>query len=475
MAKTTTTESQPADQRLTAAKARVTEHIEADPRLVGLMFGFLTCGCFWLLVGTLIGEFLGLTFLWPELGAFSWLSFGRLRPVHTNTVFWGWSSLGMLALAHYVVPRTCRTELHSYRLSWWALALFNAAVLAGMVQLTAGVNNGAQEYREYLWPVMSLFGAGLVLCAVNFYRTIRDRHTEAIYIANWYILSALLWTLTLVTVAYLPGYQKGIGQTIIQGYYMHQGVGMWFTPMVLGLTYYILPKLVNRPIYSYALGVLAFWTQLLFYSMIGSHHFVFSPIPWWMQTVAIIFSIGMVVPVVAGTANFALTMRHSRTRFRRSYALPFIGVGVFFYCVGSLQGSVEALRTANIYLHFTDFTVGHSHLTMYGFVGFLIWGGIYGVVPRLTDREPPHGLVGAHFWLALVGLLLYGVSMSVGGVVQGISWMSEAPFIASVRRSLPYWIWRAVGGTFMFVAHLVFAYNLWRMRPLDPQEGATDV
>jgi len=460
-----------AGRALTVEKASVDERAEADPDLVRLVFAFVACGAVWLLFGTLVGEYLGLTFVWPDLGRVSWLSFGRLRPVHTNTVFWGWSSLGMLALAHYVVPRTCKTELYSTRLGWVSLALFNLAVVAGVVQLMAGVNNGAQEYREFIWPVMATFGAGLVVCAVNFYRTIAARETDAIYISNWYILSAVLWTLTLVTVAYLPGYQDGIGQTIIQGYYMHQGVGMWFTPMVLGLTYYTLPKLVNRPIYSYALGVLAFWTQLLFYSMIGSHHFVFAPIPWWLQTVAIIFSVGMVIPVVAGTANFALTMRGSWTTVSRSYALPFVAVGIFYYFAGSMQGTLEALRTANLYWHFTNFTVGHSHITMYGFVGFLIWGGIYGLLPRLTGREPPHKLVGAHFWLAFVGLLIYAVSLSVGGTIQGMTWMSDAAFIESVRRMAPYWIWRGVGGTLMFVAHLAFAFNVWRMRPRDEPAG----
>ena len=343
--------------------------------------------------------------------------------------------------------------------------MINASVLLGTIQLVGGVNNGAQEYREFVWPVMAVFGLGLVLCAVNFYRTIAERNTDAIYISNWYILGALLWTTTLATVAYLPGYQSGMGQTIIQGYYMHQGVGMWFTPMVLGLTYYSLPKLLNKPIYSYALGILAFWTQLIFYTMIGSHHFVFSPIPWWIQTVAIVFSIGMVVPVVAGTANFALTARGSRGEVRRSYALPFLLVGILFYLLGSLQGSAEALRSANLYWHFTDFTVGHSHITMYGFVTFLIWGGIYGLMPRLSGREPPHTSVGVHFWLSFAGLFLYGVSMSVGGTEQGAFWMSDAPFIESVEAMTPYWVWRAIGGTSMFLSHLVFAFNLAAMWP----------
>jgi cytochrome c oxidase cbb3-type subunit 1 len=246
---------------------------------------------------------------------------------------------------------------------------------------------------------------------------------------------------------------------------MHQGVGQWFTPMVLGLTYYFLPKLLNKPIYSYSLGVLAFWTQMVFYTMIGSHHFVFSPIPWWIQTLAIVFSVGMIVPVTAGTGNFLLTMRGKWRSIGRSYSLPFILVGVIFYALVSYQGTLEAFRSLNKVWHFTNYTVAHSHMSMYGFVAFLIWGGIYGLIPRLTGNEPPQLAVGAHFWLALIGVLVYSIPLMIGGTLQGLSWMAGDAFIESVTLMAPYWVWRAVGGTMMFFSHLIFAYNVWKMRP----------
>jgi len=201
--------------------------------------------------------------------------------------------------------------------------------------------------------------------------------------------------------------------------------------------------------------------------MIGSHHFVFSPIPWWIQTVAIVFSVGMLVPVAAGTGNFLLTMRGSWRTIARSYSLPFILTGVLFYFIVSFQGTLEAFRSLNRMWHFSNFTIAHSHLSMYGFVGFLIWGGVYGLFPKLTGKEPPHLTVGLHFWLALLGVLIYGISLMIGGSMQGMSWMSGQPFIQSVTLMTPFWVWRAVGGTMMFISHLVFAYNVWRMRP-DP-------
>ncbi len=454
---------------LTVAKAPIDERIDSDHQLTRLVFGFLAASAWWLVFGTLVGLYLSLKFLWPDMDAVSWLGFGRLRPIHTNTVFWGWASHGMVGLAYYVVPRTCRRTLYSYRLGWIALAFMSASVVVGDICLAAGINNGAQEYREYVWPAMALFAVSLVLTLYNFYMTVAHRATHEIYIANWYIIAALIWTLTLATIAYLPFYQHGLGETAIQGYYMHQGVGMWFTPMVLGLTYYFLPKLLNKPIYSYSLGVLAFWTQMLFYTMIGSHHFLYSPLPWWLQTVAVLFSIGMIVPVVAGTANFLLTMRGSGHAVRSSYAVPFLLVGVVYYFVGSMQGTFEALRSLNLLWHFNNYTIGHSHITMYGFVSFLIWGGAYAVLPRLSGREAPQLAIGIHFWLAFIGVLIYGVSLSIGGTLQGLSWKHGEPFQNSVVLMAPYWLWRAIGGTLMFTSHLLFAFNVWRMLPLRSQ------
>jgi cytochrome c oxidase cbb3-type subunit 1 len=312
---------------------------------------------------------------------------------------------------------------------------------------------------------MGLFVVGLVVQAWNLYQTIAHRRLAEIYVSNWYILSAFLWTAVLVIVAYVPWFQGGLPQTVVQGYYMHNGVGMWFTPLALGLTYYALPRFMNRPIYSYSLGVLAFWTQLVFYTLIGGHHFVFSPIPWVLQTVAIVFSVAMLVTVWAGTGNFLLTMRGGWRTVRRSYSLPFLFVGVLGYFLSSTQGTVEAFRSTQAYLHLTNFTVGHSHFTMYAFVAYLVWGVLYGLLPRLTHREPSLVMVGVHFWLSLVGIGIYVGALSIGGYMQGLSWVRGEPFLRSVELMGPFWLWRAVGGLLMFTGHVVFFANLYEMRP----------
>ena len=444
-------------------KSTSTTKIKISEKLKEIIIWYLSAAVFWLIFGTLVGQYIGMKFIWPEMDSISWLSFGRLRPVHTNTVFWGWASMAMIALGHYVVSRTSNREIFSYKRSKIAFWFMNASIVIGNLFLMGGINNGGGEYREYIWPVMALFAVGLILTFLNFYKTVATRKISEIYISNWFILASLIWTIVLTFIGYFPDYQEGLGETVIQGYYMHQGVGMWFMTFTLGLVYYFLPSTLNKPIYSYSLGVLAFWTQMIFYTLIGTHHFVFSPLPWWLQTVAIVFSAGMFIPVLAGSTNFFMTMRGSWNHISKSYVLPFFLVGVVFYFVGSVQGSFQAFRFTNYLWHFTDFNVAHSHMTMYGIITFLMWACIYALLPKITGKEPPQNLVGSHFWLAFIGLIAYMISLMTGGTLKGLSWIEGNPFIESVILMENFWIWRAIGGSLMFVSHLIFGYNFYLM------------
>ena len=447
-----------------------------DPQLSKLVIWYIGCAAFWLIFGTTIGEYVGIKFVAPDVDTISWLSFGRLRPVHTNAVFWGWASLGMLGLGFYIVPTVSNTKLFSYKWGWITLILINSAVVLGTLFLMAGINNGGGEYREYIWPIQLLFAIGIVITLINYTKTIARRTTKEIYISNWYIVAAVIFGIVITVAAYIPYWQNGLGETILQGYYMHQGVGMWFMMFTLGIVYYFLPQQLNVPIYSYSLGILAFWTQILFYTLIGSHHFVFSSIPWWLQTTAIVGSVGMVIPVVAGTTNFILTFKGGWHKVAGSYTLPFFLVGIIFYFTGSLQGTAEAFRSTNLIWHFTDFTVAHSHLTMYGIICFFVWAGIYAVIPRLTGKEPPQLTVGAHFWLALIGMMFYTVPLMYGSTLRGLMWMDGKPFIDSVSSMAPYWLWRAIGGSLMWISHLFFGYNIYKMiykyKMVDVSEAA---
>lgn len=455
--------SNPHSFNLFSTKKSPIKRPKIDPALSKLILWFLGSAIVWLLIGTTVGEYLGIKFVAPDADHISWLSFGRLRPVHTNLVFWAWSTIGIMGLGYYVVPITSNTPIYSIKLGWLALRLVNVAMLVGAVSLMAGINNGGGEYKEFVWPIMAVWATGLALTLYNFIKTIANRTTKEIYISNWFIVASFIFILIVAIIAYLPFGQTGIGETILQGYYMHQAVGMWFMFSNLGFLYYFLPQQLNKPIYSYSLGVLAFWSNIFFYTLIGTHHFVFSALPWWLQTTAIVSSAGMMIPVAASTINFLMTFRGDFKKVGTSYTLPFYLVGVVFYFTGSYQGTAEAFRYTNLLWHFTDFTIAHSHITMYGIVSFVLFASIYAIVPRLTGKEPPMITVGAHFWLSFIGLLFYAIPLMIGGTLKGMMWMEQLPFIDSVIMMAPYWLWRAIGGTMMWLAHIIFAYNFYKM------------
>lgn len=448
----------------TSVTAHHSSLVEKDDRALASIFAAYTVtATVWLLFATGVGILLAYKFGAPDFGPGAWLTFGRLRPIHTNATFYGWASIALVGMAYYVADRSSRISLYSVKLAWIGLVLFNVAALAGTVALDLGYNDGNLEYREWPWPIRLVFLAALVVTAWNLIGTVARRSTDGIYLSNWYTIGGVLWTCIIAVVAILPWYQYGLGQVSVSGYYMHNAVGMWFTPLALGIFYYALPRLLSRPIYSYALGVLAFWTNLVFYPIIGAHHFLFSPLPWWLQTTAIVFSVAMLVPVWGGSANFLLTMRGRVRDLAHSYPLMFILVGVIGYLVGSTQGTFEAFRSLQEVWHLTNFTVGHSHLTMYGFVTFAIWGGVYALLPLATGKEPGRLGLMLHFWMAVVGSFIYVISLSIGGTIQGLDWKNGLPFIQSVVDMQAYYVWRGVGGSLMFLSHIVFAWNVWRM------------
>ncbi|GAC1426336.1 MAG: hypothetical protein NVSMB5_20850 [Candidatus Velthaea sp.] len=428
-----------------------------------LFSAFTISATFWLLVTSAVGLLLSFKFPFPDLATSPYLSFGRLRPIHTNGTFYGWASMALVGAALYVTARSSGTPLRGRSLAWASMWCFNIAAVLGSVTLDLGINNGDQEYREWVWWVAAIFVAAIVLAGISTIWTVLKRDEGEIYLSNWYFVGGYIFTVILGLTAALPWYQRGLGQVAVQGFYMHNAVGMWFTFLALGAAYYIIPKALNRPIYSYALGVLGFWTNLIFYPVIGAHHFEFSPLPWWFQTLAIVFSVGMLVPVWAGSGNFFLTMRGRWEAVRRSIALPFIFIGVAYYLAGSTQGTFEALRTAQAYWHFTNYTVGHSHATMYGFVTFIAWGAVYALLPRATGKYPSRLATGMHFWLAFLGVSFYVIVLSIAGTLQGMAWVAGDPFIKSVESAQPFWVARAVSGTMMLAAHVVFAYNVYRM------------
>lgn len=447
------------------AAAAKTAVADADDRsTVSVTYLYVASAVVWLLVGSAYGVLAAWKLVWPDLLPFEWLSFGRIRPIHTNSVLLGWLSVGLTGVAYLVVYRTTRRPIYSPALAHISVWLWNLALLAGLVTLSLGLTRGPLEYREWLAPVAAAFAVGGVLNGFNIFMMLLRRRTEEIYISNWFILGAFMWLPIFYAVAYLPGFERGVPNIVLQGYYMHVVLGLWFTPLILGITYWALPRVLRKPIYSYALGVLAFWANLVFYPLIGAHHYIFAPIPWWLQSAAIVVGLGMLIPVVASVGNFLLTMQGSGHLIRHDVAAWFILAGTICYGSVSLQGTLQAFHSANLLLHFTNHTVGHAHFAAYGFVSLLLFGAIYGLLPRLFGADSSLLHVRLHFYLALGGLALYVASMTIAGVLQGLSWAEGAPFIASVVGNAPWYVVRAIGGSLMAASHVVLAWNLYLMR-----------
>ena len=311
-------------------------------------------------------------------------------------------SLALTGLAYLVVRRTAERPI------WSALAcLCGASLLERRAHcrprhILARRHARPVEYREWIGPVAALFAIGVALNGFNILLTLMRRRTPELYISNWFILAGFACLPVLYLTAYLPAFDTGSANIIIQGYYMHVVLGLWFTPLILGVTYWALPILLNKPIYSYGLGVLAFWGNLVFYSLIGAHHFIFAPTPWWLQSTAILVGLGMLVPVWASTGNFLLTMRGSWRFMRHEPASWFLLAGALMYGLASTQGTAQAFRPVNLIVHFSNYTVGHAHFAAYGFVSFLAFGAIYALLPRAVGRScvPASSpcISGSRFW-----------------------------------------------------------------------------
>jgi cytochrome c oxidase cbb3-type subunit 1 len=440
----------------------------AEARTAAVIHAYVAAGAVWLLIASLYGVVLAAKLRWPELLTYPLLSFGRIRPVHTGGVLYGWLTLALMGLAYLVVFRSARRPLWSVRLAWLGLACVNAALLAGTVTLSLGITRGPLEYREWVTPIAAIMAAGVLANGANVLLTLVHRRVAEMYIANWFILGAYAWLPILYVIAYLPWFDRGVENLVIQGYFMHVVLGLWFTPLAVGITYWSLPRLLHKPIYSYSLGVLAFWTNLVFYTMLGAHHFILAPVPWWLQSVAAMLGIGMMIPVWATVFNFTLTMQGAWALMRREPAAWFILAGTVTYGLVSLQGSLQGLRDFNQLIHFTNYTVAHAHWAAYGFASFLTFGAVYALLPRLTgvvERDELRSAARWHFWLALAGIAIYVVSMTVAGTIQGLRWGAELPFVESLYGIQPYMLWRLIGGSLMAASHVVFLWVIWRLRP----------
>jgi cytochrome c oxidase cbb3-type subunit 1 len=456
---------EPGSKLAVADAAELHARVEADSSTAFPVFMFVAFACMWLLVGSVAGLISSIKLHEPDwLVNQAWLTFGRMRTVHITAVLYGWITNAALGVVLWVLPRLLRTRLMG---GIWAMlggALINTGIAGGVGAIAVGWSDG-MEYLEIPWQIAIFMFIGFALVILPALFTLVNRKVEHLYVSVWYMVAALLWIALLFLIGKMPGVHTGVQQATTNWWYGHNVLGLWFTPVSVGAIYYFLPKIIGRPVRSYNLSLLGFWTLAFFYGQVGGHHLIGGPVPGWLVTLSIVQSMMMVIPVVAFGINMGTTLRRRMHLGLYSPTLRFMMFGGLIYVASSVQGSIEALRTVNAVTHFTHYTVGHAHLGAYGFVTMVLFGAIYFMMPRVLNWEWPYPrLITLQFWLAALGILIYFVSLTIGGWLQGVAMLDATrPFMDSVTLTLPYLKSRTVGGSLMVLSHLVFVGHFLAM------------
>ena len=443
----------------------------------------------WGIVGMLAGAIIAAQFIFPDLTyGVPWLSFGRLRPLHTNAVIFAFGGSALFATSYYVVQRTCQVRLFSDGLAAFTFWGWQAVIVAAAITLPLGYTT-SHEYAELEWPIDVLITLVWVAYAVVFFGTLMKRKTPHIYVANWFF-GAYILTIALLHVvnsaqipvnAWKSYYVYAVVQdAVVQWWYGHNAVGFFLTAGFLGMMYYFVPKQAGRPIYSYRLSVVHFWALIFTYMWAGPHHLHYTALPDWTQSLGMVFSLILLAPSWGGMINGIMTLSGAWHKLRDDPILKFLIVSLSFYGMSTFEGPMMSIKTVNALSHYTDWTIGHVHAGALGWVGFISIGSMYYLIPRLFGRIEMHSmrLVTLHFWIATIGIVLYIAAMRIAGVTQGLMWRAVNPdgtltftFVESTKASMPFYVIRLVGGLLYLAGMLVMAWNVWKtiagQRPVD--------
>ena len=433
----------------------------------------------WGIVGMLVGVIIAAQLVWPELNIGPWLTFGRLRPLHTNAVIFAFGGCALFATSYWCVQRTCHTRLWGgplIPLTFWGWQLI---ILLAAISFPLGITTG-KEYAELEWPIDIMIAVVWVSYAVVFFGTIATRKVSHIYVANWffgaYIIAVAL--LHIVNSAAVPitltksySAYAGVQDAMVQWWYGHNAVGFFLTAGFLGMMYYFVPKQAGRPVYSYRLSVVHFWALIFTYMWAGPHHLHYTALPDWTQSVGMLFSLILLAPSWGGMINGIMTLSGAWHKLRDDPVLKFLITSLSFYGMSTFEGPMMSIKTVNALSHYTDWTVGHVHSGALGWVAMVSIGSIYYLLPRLFGKPGMYstGLVTAHFWIATIGTVLYIASMWIAGVMQGLMWRAvnadgtlAYSFVESVKGSYPFWAIRWLGGVLFLVGMLIMAYNMFK-------------
>ncbi len=427
---------------------------------------WLVSGAAWMAVGTTFGLFSAIHLVAPDmLGNLPWLSFGRVRPAHTNTVLLGFATMMLVGSALYMLPRLLRRPLFSEPLANLAAVFMNLGILSGDIWLLAGHSQG-REYAEYVYPADCAILIALVLLTVVFVMTIAHRREPVLYISVWYFAAAGVWTTTSWFVGNAmwnppTGAASGISDAILLWFYGHNIFGLLVTPLAVGISYYMIPRIAKAPLYSQLLGIIGFWTLLALYGHIGGHHLLQAPIPAWLKTISVIDSFAMMVPVATVLINFWYTSRGRFDSFLASPAAKLMFVGNIWYAIVCIQGPMQSLAWVQRVTHFNNWVIGHSHIAVLGFTGFIALGGMYYVLPYVTGRRVySEKLINMQYWLVLLGLLGFFVVLTAAGLIQGQNWLNGETVYRTVPQMKPYMTLRLASGLLIIIGAFIGLYNV---------------
>jgi len=434
----------------------------------------------WGIVGMAVGVLLAAQLIWPDLTfGIPWLSYGRLRPLHTNAVIFAFGGCALFATSYYVVQRTSGVPLFLPRLAGFTFWGWQLVILAAALTLPLGYTT-AKEYAELEWPIDLLITVVWVAYAVVFFGTIARRKMQHIYVANWfygaYILTiALLHVVNSLEVpaGLFKSYSifPGAVDAMVQWWYAHNAVGFFLTAGFLGMMYYFVPKQAERPIYSYRLSVVHFWALIGIYMWAGPHHLHYSAVPDWAQTLGMVFSLILWAPSWGGMINGIMTLSGAWEKLRTDAILRFMIVALSFYGMSTFEGPMMSIKSVNALTHDTDWTIGHVHSGALGWVAMISMGSLYFLVPRLYGRTAMWSsrLVHVHFWISTIGIVLYIASMWIAGLMQGLMWRAvnddgtlTYTFVEALKATDPYYLGRLVGGIVFLIGLVVMAYNVAR-------------
>jgi cbb3-type cytochrome c oxidase subunit I len=429
---------------------------------------FMITAAAWLLLGVLMGLTLALELVFPDLfRGIPWLVFSRLRQAHVNTVLFAWLSGGMMGLWLYIIPHLVGRKLWSETLGNITMILWNIALAIGIYGLLTA-HTQSREYAELIWAIDVCVMVVLILNMINVYITIIRRTEPKLYVSVWYIMGTVIWFPMLYFIGNVmwnppTGALTGINDTIFNWFYGHNVLGLWFTTGLLAVIYYIVPRETRTPLYSHFLSLIAFWGIAFFYTGVGGHHLLWAPIPYWLKTIAVADSIGMILPVAAFMMNIFLTMRGNWNRFFTSIPLRFVVTGWAAYILVSFQGSHQALRSINLVTHFTQYVPGHAHLSLLFFAASTIMGGIFYIIPKIYDCKLfSRRMANVQYALYVIGFAFFFGGFLLTGLVQGANWVNTGlPIWTNLTSIRPYMALRASGGILLVVSFFLFTYNVF--------------